>query len=98
MKITVPCNMWHEGTLGHAGNVVHTLSHSTLNWVVRQVINWVGWRHLNENIHYDIWNHFNGRNSEGYNTNNTYIHLSFSHIVFTLRLCMVFRNVSLCIQ
>lgn len=31
MKITVPCNMWHEGTLGHAGNVVHTLSHSTLN-------------------------------------------------------------------
>jgi len=47
MKITVPCNMWHEGTLGHAGNVVHTLSHSTLNWVVRQVINWVGWRNLN---------------------------------------------------
>jgi hypothetical protein len=31
LKFTVPCNMWHKGTLGHAGNVVHTLSHSTLN-------------------------------------------------------------------
>jgi hypothetical protein len=39
IKVTVPCNMWHEGIPGHVGNVVHAFSYSTMNRVVRQVVN-----------------------------------------------------------